>query len=152
MVWVKFILCILIILFFGRRAARYGDIIARKTGLGGVWIGFFLLAIVTSLPELFTGISAVTLVGAPNLTIGNLFGANTFNLLNLAILDIAYRHGSLITAVSPSHRLTGWFSLVLVSVAALSILVNRFSDISMGWVGWYTPVIIILYLIISFVK
>ena len=148
MVWAKFILSFLIIFFSGRKVARYGDIIARKTGLGGVWIGLILLAIVTSLPELFTGISAVTLVGAPDLTIGNLFGANAFNLLNLAIPDIAYRNGSLLRIVSPGHRLTGWFSLVLVLVAAVSILISsRFSDMGIGWIGWYTPIIILLYFI-----
>jgi len=128
--------------------ARYGDIIASKTGLGGVWIGFILLAVVTSLPELFTGISAVTLVKIPDLTIGNLFGANAFNLLNLALLDIAYRNGSLLRALSPSHRLTGWFSLVLVLVAAISIVISlRFSAMGIGWIGWYSPIIILLYLV-----
>ena len=146
MVWAKFILCILIILFSGRRIARYGNIIAHKTGLGGVWIGLVLLALVTSLPELFTGVSAVTLVGAPDLTIGNLFGANMFNLLNLALLDIAYRNGSLLRAVSLGHRLTGWFSLILVLVAAVSILISQFSTLSIGWIGWYTPIIVLLYL------
>ena len=148
MVWVKFILCILIIFFSGRAIARYGDIIARKSGLGGVWIGVILLALVTSLPEVFTGISAVTLVGAPDLTIGNLFGANSFNLLNLALLDIAYQNGSLLGAVSPTHQLTGWLSMVLVLVAAVSIFISsRFSALGIGWIGWYTPIIILLYLV-----
>ena len=148
LVWVKFILCILVIFFSGKAVARYGDIIARKTGLGGIWVGVVLLALVTSLPEVFTGISAVTLVGAPDLTIGNLFGANTFNLLNLALLDIAYRNGSLLRAVSSVHRLTGWLSMVLVLVAAVSIFISsRFSALGIGWIGWYTPIIILLYLV-----
>jgi len=148
--WAKFILCILIIFFSGNRIARYGDIIAQKTGLGGAWIGLVLLALVTSLPELFTGISAITLVGAPDLTIGNIFGANTFNLLNLALLDIAYQNGSLLRAVGPGHRLTGGFSLVLMLVAAFAIFISRWSPASsIGWVGWYTPVIIILYLVFA---
>lgn len=148
LVWVRFILCIVIIFFSGRRVAKYGDIIAGKTGLGGVWTGVVLLALVTSLPELFTGISAITLVGVPDLTIGNLFGANTFNLLNLALLDIAYHNGSLLGAVSPSQRQMGWFSMVLVVVAAVSIFISsRFSALGIGYIGWYTPIIILLYLV-----
>ena len=148
LVWVKFILCIIIIFFSGRKVARYGNIIGGKTGLGGVWIGLILLALVTSLPELFTGISAIILVGVPDLTIGNLFGANAFNLLNLALLDIAYHNGSLLRAVSPTQRKTGWFSLALVVVAAVSILISsRFSTMGIGWIGWYTPIIILLYLV-----
>ena len=128
--------------------AKYGDIIARKTSLSGMWVGVVLLALVTSLPELFTGISAVTLVDAPDLTIGNLFGANTFNLLNIALLDIIYHNGSLLRAVGPGHRLTGWLSIALVSVAAASIFISsRFTAVGIGWIGWYAPVIILLYLV-----
>jgi len=147
LVWLQFAFCVAVIFFSGRAVAKYGDIIAIRTGLGRVWIGVVLLALVTSLPELFTGISAVTLVGAPDLTIGNLFGANAFNLFNLALLDIAYRYGSLFSMASPVQRLTGWFSMVLAAVAGVSIFISsRFFDLGLGWIGWYTPVIIILYL------
>jgi cation:H+ antiporter len=147
LVWLKFVFCVLVIFFSGRAVAKYGDIIALRTGLGRVWIGVVLLALVTSLPELFTGVSAVTLVGAPDLTIGNLFGANAFNLLNLALLDIAYRYGSLFGMASPVQRLTGWFSMALVAIAAVSIFISsRFFDMGIGWIGWYTPLIILLYL------
>ena len=100
MVWLKFILCFIIIFLCEKRIAKYGNIIAHKTGLSGIWTGLVLLALVTSLPELFTGISAVTLVNAPDLTIGNLFGANAFNLLNLALLDIVCQNGSLLRGSS----------------------------------------------------
>jgi cation:H+ antiporter len=147
LVWLKFVFCVLVIFFSGRAVAKYGDIIAIRTGLGRVWIGVVLLALVTSLPELFTGISSVTLVGAPDLTVGNLFGANAFNLFNLALLDITYRYGSLFGMVSPVQRLTGWFSMVLAAVAAISIFISRyFFDMGLGWIGWYTPVTILLYL------
>ena len=148
MVWVKFILCILIIFFSGRKIAKYGDIIAGKTGLGEVWTGLILLALITSLPELFTGVSAIRLVDAPDLTVGNLLGANAFNLLNLALLDIVRQNGSLLALASRTHRLTGWFSLVLVLVVAVCIFVSsRFYAMDIGWIGWYTPIIILLYLV-----
>ena len=147
LVWLQFVFCVLVIFFAGRAVAKFGDIIAIRTGLGRVWIGIVLLALVTSLPELFTGVSAVTLVGAPDLTIGNLFGANAFNLFNLALLDIAYRYGSLFSMASPMHRLTGWFTIVLAAIAAISIFISDyFFDLGIGWIGWYTPLIIGLYL------
>lgn len=148
MIWVKFILCILIIFFSGKRVAKYGDIIASKTGLGGVWIGLILLAFITSLPELFNGVSAIIIVDAPDLTVGNLLGANAFNLLNLALLDIAHQNGSLLAMASRTHRLTGWFSLALVLVVAVSIFISRqFYAMDIGWIGWYTPIIIFLYFV-----
>ena len=147
LVWAKFIVCILLILFAGIRVAKYGDIIADKTGLGGLWIGVLLVAVATSLPELFTGISAVALLKAPDLTVGDLFGANSFNLLNLALLDIAYRHGPLLTASSPRHSFVAGLSLIMVAFPAACLLISPLlSRLAIGWIGIYTPIIFILYL------
>ena len=147
MVWFKFILCILVIFFSGRKVAKYGDIIAGKTGLGGAWIGLILISFITSLPELFNGVSAITLVDAPDLTVGDVLGANMFNMFNLALLDIVYRNGSLLAVVGRTHRLTGAFSLLLVLLVAISIFLSSPSfTMGIGWIGWYTPVIIVLYI------
>ena len=150
MVWLKFIVCVVIIFISGRKVARYGDVIAEKTGLGGVWIGLVLIAALTSLPELFTGISAVTLVDAPGLTIGNLLGANMFNLFNLALLDLVHRNSSILAVVGKTHRLTGIFSLIMVLFIAGFILISsRFHIMDIGWIGWYTPFILLLYFVFA---
>jgi cation:H+ antiporter len=146
LIWLQLIACILIILFFGRRVAQYGDVIAVKTGLGGLWIGLVLISITTSLPELFTGVSAIFIVDFPDLTIGNLLGANTFNLLNLALLDMAYRNQSILNLVGRGQRLSAWFSLILAGAVMLSIVLQSNWDLSLGGSGWSTPVIIVLYL------
>jgi cation:H+ antiporter len=148
LVWIKLVLCIIVIFVSGRRVARYGDIIAEKTGLGGIWIGLVLVAALTSLPELFNGVSAVTLVGAPGLTIGNLLGANMFNLFNLALIDMFHSNGSVLSVVGKTHRLTGIFSLVMVVFVAGFILISsRLHTMELGWIGWYTPLILLLYII-----
>jgi len=150
LVWIKFIVCIVVIFFSGRKIARYGDIIAEKTGLGGVWIGLVLIAMLTSLPELFNGVSAVTLVDAPDLTIGNLLGANMFNLFNLALLDLVHHNGSILAVVGKTHRLTGIFSLIMVLFVAVFILISsRYHIMDIGWIGWYTPFIVLLYFIVA---
>ncbi len=148
MVWLKLAVCIIVILFAGQRVAKLGDIIAEKTGAGRVWMGVIAIALITSLPELFAGISAVTIVKEPDLTIGNLFGANAFNLLNLALLDIFHRHGSIFTFASVSHRVTAWYSLLLLAVAAAGIFFSAyFFTGALGWIGWYTPILIVLYML-----
>lgn len=148
MVWIKLVVCILVIFFSGQKVAKYGDVIAERTGMGQVWMGVIAIAAITSLPELFTGISAVTLVSVPDLTVGDLIGANAFNMFNLALLDIFHRNGSLLTVVSHAHRLTGWFSLLLVVVVAISIFISiQFYAMPVGWIGWYTPLILILYVL-----
>jgi len=150
LVWIYFVICILVIFIAGQRVAKYGDAIASRTGIGQVWMGVIAIAVITSLPELFTGISAVTIVDppAPDLAVGDLLGANAFNMLNLAFLDIFHRNGSLLAAVSRAHQLTGWFSILLVSIITASIFVSiNFNTMSLGWVGWYSPVILVVYLL-----
>lgn len=59
MIWFQFISCAILIILTSSQLSRYGDVIAEKTGLGRAWIGAILIAGVTSLPELASGVSAV---------------------------------------------------------------------------------------------
>ena len=68
LIWLQFALCAVVIGVAGVRLSRYGDAIATLTGLSRNWVGMILLATVTSLPELVTGLNAVTVAGAPDPT------------------------------------------------------------------------------------
>lgn len=150
LVWVKFLVCVLIILFFGAKLSRYGDVIAEKTGLSGIWIGILLLAAITSLPELITGIGAVTLVGdpeGPNLAMGTVFGSNLFNLFIIALMDIIYRRGPLLTRAGPGHSLSAILGILFIAVAGGSILLgSRVWGGAIGWFSIYSLVLVLLYL------
>lgn len=146
-IWLQFIVCTLIILFSGRRVAKYADVVAEKTGLGGLWIGVILVSIITSLPELFTGIGSSTLVGAPDLTIGNLFGANRYNMVNIALLDFLHKGTPLLSVVSSGQLLTAGLTLVVITIAAFGVFLGsiipnyEFLNISM-----YSILILVAYL------
>ncbi len=147
MVWLKLLICLIVILFAGTKLARYGDAIAEKTGLGRIWIGLFLIALITSMPELATGISAVALVKLPDLALGTIFGSCTFNLVILAILDIIYRPAPILTKASRRHLLSAALGMLLIALAAGSIFAGeRFSGLSLGWVGVPSIIIIFFYL------
>lgn len=73
-IFIEFAVLALVIGASGYFLSLYGDVIAEKTGLGGSWVGFAMLATVTSLPELVTGVSAVTYVGAPDIALGDALG------------------------------------------------------------------------------
>jgi len=148
LVWLKFLLCLAIILFAGTKLARYGDAIAEKTGLGRIWIGLVLLAIVTSMPELVTGVSAVALLKLPDLALGTLFGSCLFNLFILALLDVLYPRTPILSKASLNHIASAGLGILLIAVAAGSILGGeRFSGLSLGWVGIPSIIIFLLYLL-----
>ncbi|MFC1709984.1 hypothetical protein ACFL2J_08020 [Candidatus Omnitrophota bacterium] len=128
-IWLKFIICTLIIFFAGRKVAKYGDIIADKSGLGGLWVGLLLIAVATSLPEIFTGVGSIVFVGDPNLTSGNLFGSNGYNLLNIAILDFLNKEGPLLSMMSAGQLLTAWLTLVPLLIAGIGILLSNIFSI-----------------------
>ncbi|MEE9583244.1 MAG: hypothetical protein V3W01_01100 [Dehalococcoidales bacterium] len=148
MVWLQFLASLAIILFAGAKLARYGDAIAEKTGLGRVWIGLVLLALITSMPELVTGVSAVALIELPNLAVGNFLGSCLFNLSILAVLDILYRPAPLLSRVKMRQLLPAGLGILLISLASASILAGeRFSGLALGWVGIPTIVTFIVYLL-----
>lgn len=113
-VWLQLALCTALIGFAGVRLSRYGDIIAEKTGLGGSVIGLLLLATVTSLPELITGIGSVALAGAPDIALGNIFGACVLNLAMIVVLDLLHREQSVYTRASHGHILSAAFGVILL--------------------------------------
>ena len=148
MVWLKFILCLVIILFAGTKLARYGDATGEKTGLGGIWIGLVLLAAITSMPELVTGISSVALVGLPDLALGTLFGSCSLNLAILALLDILHHYTPVLSKASSGHIVSAGWGILLIAIAAGSILVGEgFSRLALGWVGVSSIIILIVYLV-----
>lgn len=148
-IWIKFIVCTLLILFAGKKVAKCGDIIAEKSGLGGLWIGLLLLAVATSLPEIFTGVGSIIFVGDPNLTGGNIFGANSYNLLNITILDFLNREGPLLSMMSAGQLLTAWFSLVPLVIAGLGIfLSNAFSIPDIANISIFSILILISYFLL----
>ena len=148
MVWLKFVLCLAIILFSGTKLARYGDIIAEKTGLGGIWIGLVLIAAITSIPELVTGVSSVALVGLPDLALGTLLGSCLLNLVIIAVMDILYRPAPILSKVSSRHMASAGMGILLIAIAGGSILAGEtLSGLALGWVGIPSILLVIVYLV-----
>jgi cation:H+ antiporter len=107
----------------GVALARYADVIAERTRLGGVWIGTVLLAGATSLPELGTSLSAVGL-DAANLAVGNLFGSSMANMLILAVVDLLLRHERMLSRVAFDHALAASLAIALNGLAAVFVLLG----------------------------
>ncbi len=147
MVWLKFLVCVVIILFAGSRLARYCDAIAEKTGLGRMWIGLVLVAAITSMPELVTGVSSVALVKLPDLTLGTILGSCFFNLSILALLDVIHRRTPILSKAARSHMLSAGLGILLLIITGGSILAGEmFSRVTLGWVGLPTILILLVYL------
>lgn len=143
MVWVQFLLSAVVIVFAAYFLAKYGDVIAIRTGLGGMFIGILLMAGATSLPELLTSMEAVK-QNSPNIAAGNLLGSNGFNMLLLAILDLLHRSQRILRKAAMRHALTGGLAIMMISLVLYLIAADV--QVKLGWVGLDSIIIIAAYI------
>lgn len=95
--------------------------IAEITGLGDGFIGVVLVALVTSMPETISVITAVRM-GAFDLAVGNLFGSNVFNMFALALVDVFYIQGRFLGVIDPAFALAGLLGLLLTCLGLIGNL------------------------------
>ena len=140
-----FLACAALIVYSGSRLSFHGDRVAEITGWGKAWIGLILMAAVTSLPELITGVSAVAIVKEPDLAAGDVFGSCALNLVLLSMLDVRMKR-PLSSMVTSGHVVAALFGIILLAVAGMAILTaDRLP--TFGWFSSITPVIIAIYLL-----
>ena len=95
--------------------------IAEITGLGTTFIGTTLVALVTSLPELVTTLTAAR-IGADDMAIGNLFGSNLFNMFALGFTDLFFFQGRFLSVIDPAFLLVGILGLIMTVMGLIGNL------------------------------
>jgi len=122
---------------------RLGERIAVQSGLGQSFVGSLFIAITTTLPELVVSLSAARL-GAVDLALGNLFGSILFNLFILALDDLLFIQGPLLSAVDSTHLLS---ILAVVLMNAVLVVSLTYQALRKRFVlAWDTLAILIIYL------
>jgi len=133
LLWLQLATLAAIILATSHFLARSADVIALKTGLGRSFVGVVMLATATSMPEMATGVSSILLVGEPDLAAGNALGANIVNLFLIALLDLYWRNGPILNAVSTTSVLVGGLGIAITSTALIAIFVHGATASIAGW-------------------
>jgi cation:H+ antiporter len=144
MVWVYFLISAIIISGAAMLLAYFGDAIAIRTRLGGLFIGTLVLGIATSMPELITTISAIK-QGIPDLAAGNLFGSNMFNMFVLGILDLIHYRTRILRKSALKHALSGSLAVFMIGLIIFFQMANI--QWKIGFVGVDSITIILVYVI-----
>jgi cation:H+ antiporter len=97
---------------------RSSNEIAELTGLGATLVGTAMVAVVTSLPETVTTISAIRF-GSEDMAIGNLFGSNMFNMFAMGMADVFYTQGRFLSVIDPSFLLVGMTGLLMTGMGLI---------------------------------
>ncbi|SHI90285.1 sodium:calcium antiporter [Wenxinia saemankumensis] len=90
--------------------------IVDRFGVSETVIGALCTAVVTSLPELVTTITAVRR-GAMQLAVGGIIGGNTYDVIFLSAFDASYREGSLYHAITDADFM--WLAVGMTMTALL---------------------------------
>jgi cation:H+ antiporter len=108
------------------------DEIAERTGIGQAFAGMLLLGGITSLPEVATASSA-SLAGNPLLSINDLLGTSSINILLLAVGDMVYGKGALTHQTHrPAPLMQGVLGMILMAAVAIAIAVG---DVTLPLIG-----------------
>lgn len=146
--WVLLAAIAAAIVFVSRFLASSADVIAVRTGLGRSFVGVVMLATATSLPELGTGVSSILLVDQPDLAAGDAFGSNLFNLLIIAIMDLVWRNGPILTAVGSASIVVGALGIAAIAAAVAAILIHSQTPWASEWpVSPMSFVILLVFLV-----
>ena len=142
-VYIRFALAAAAIIGAGIWLAFIGGELAATYQWSTGFVGSLFIAISTSIPELVVTIAAFRM-GAVDMAIADILGSNMFNLAIIGPVDLAYRGGPLLASVTPAHFTTAVLAMVM---SLMVIIALRFPQKSRAFpIGWYTPVLIGLYI------
>lgn len=105
----------------GTRLPAYVVALSERTGIGQGLAGMLVLGGITSLPELATGTSAA-IIGLPLLSLNDILGSASLNLLLLALADSVLGNRPLTSVVArPVTLMQGVLGMILFALTAAAI-------------------------------
>jgi cation:H+ antiporter len=148
-VGIRFALAAAAVVAAGIWLSFIGDEIGRTTSWGSTFIGSMFLAICTSAPELVVAITALR-IGAVDLAVADILGANMLDIAVILPVDLAQGRGSVLASVSSGHLIV---ASVAVTMTILVVAGLRFRPGRKLFkvASWYTPLLIALYVVGSYV-
>ncbi|MBQ3928734.1 MAG: sodium:calcium antiporter [Clostridia bacterium] len=144
MMWVGIYAALAVcVVFLSIKLANYVDLIDKKTDLSGAFIGGVILAAVTSLPELFTSISAVLFVKQPDLVMGNILGSNLFNMCIFGGAALIAAKALCKSTIGNSHLKTTVITFVMFAIMLLPVVFKK--DYTVVGISVYSIILLVLY-------
>jgi cation:H+ antiporter len=139
-VYLGFTLAAIAVIGAGIWLAFIGDEIAETTGWGASFVGSLFLAITTSMPELTVTVAAIRL-GAIDMAVADILGANMLDMVVITWADLFYTQGPILfqprSLVSAAHLTTAVVAIImsLVVIVGLRFRQKRKTFIVISWYG-----------------
>lgn len=132
----RFGLAALTVLAAGSWLPGVADGLAAELGWNRSFAGTLLMALLTTLPEMAVTLAALRL-GQLDMAVGNLLGSSLFNLVVLAVDDLAYQGGPLLAAVSGLHALSAAVALMMTALGMIGLILRPAGLVArrLSWIG-----------------
>jgi cation:H+ antiporter len=101
-----------------------GDALAEQSGLGQSFVGFLLVGMSTSLPELSTVTAAIRLK-RHEMAVGDILGSNVFNLLLIFLTDVVYVGDAVLNHAGRFEIVASLLAITMTGILLLGILERR---------------------------
>lgn len=135
MIFIQFFLLAAIVVIGAIKLAKQAEIIESNSRMNAAFIGI-LLALTTSLPELATGLTS-TLIGQPQMAIGNILGSNAFNFLIISTFNIIFFRKVIFSKIDMSATKLNIFTAIMY-VLFLIAYVSTVNDSNIAILGRMT--------------
>lgn len=112
------VICAVLLFFGAKLLVNCGTVIAQKAGVPSAVIAVTFVALGTSLPELVTAISALV-KGYADVSLGNIIGANTLNLLLVIGIPATIQQGGIQIDAMRSFQMTAPTGLLVMLLLIL---------------------------------
>lgn len=113
-----------VILVCGFVLSTSADAIANRTGIGAGMIGFVLVGLATSLPEI-SSITAAIRLREYDMAVGDIFGTNLFNFSLIFLADLIYRGEPVFDSSGRFEAMGAILSVILTGVFLVGLLRRR---------------------------
>jgi cation:H+ antiporter len=132
-----------IIFVAGYTLSQSGEALAEQTGLGTGIVGFALIGIATSLPELSTVVESMRR-RRYELAFGQVLGTNFVNLAMVLVADIAFMGGPVMNELGRFEVVSSLLGAALIGVFLVGLLERR--DATILRMGYDSLAVMILFL------
>jgi cation:H+ antiporter len=132
----------LLILAAGYLLSQSGSAIAEQTGLGSSFVGFVLIAMSTSLPELSTALSAARL-GRFTMAISDILGTNLINVGLVFLVDLAAPGELAFNQTGSFASFGALLGIVLTAIFLVGLTERR--NLTVGRIGLDSAAVVIGY-------
>lgn len=145
LIYIGYITMVAVLVFLSVKLGKYVDIIDAKSNISGAFIGGVMLAAVTSLPELFTSLTAVWIVHENSMIIGNILGSDLINLAFFGVMLLIFGRGLKKGEFNKFYYVALGVALGMYALVAVGLTLAEYMQFT--WFSVISPAILVLYIL-----